>query len=1120
MHPTSTRRAHQWLSIVACLAVASGIGAAETTDLQLQFFENEIRPILIEHCYECHSVDSDTAEGGLFLDNRDGWSNGGDSGPTIVPGDPDSSLLMEAVSYKNIDLQMPPDGKLSAEQVELLRTWIEAGAHDPRTAESALSAKEVFDLDERREDHWCWRPIAATTPPQVDSDWPQKEIDAFILNRLQENKLTPASPADKRTLLRRMTFATIGLPPTPSEIRAYLDDESAEATEKVVHRLLDSPHFGENWGQHWLDLMRFAETRGHEQDFPIPEAYRYRDYVIESFNEDVPYDQFVTEHIAGDLLEQPRLHPSNRTNQSIQGTGFWQLHDATHSPVDICGDEALRIQNQIDVFSRSFLGLSLGCARCHDHKFDAISTRDYYAMYGYLQSSSYHLADVSDPTQQAHVAQSLAELNQQHGSTLRQLIANKLEEQAVLLRRYRAPTTASFESQESIERESATRARELSLNAQTLTNLARYLRGEVSVNSPFKAWSLAASRTAEGEDIDFSDIVDELKHFRQVAARDNERAWQRLTVTRSVKDGERNYQPVSREWSENDMVEDFDSAEYPHWITAGQRFGQGPVNIGTMILGQDPARPVAWFVDRSSASSETLSGKLTGLLRTRTFEVTGDQIWYRYRGNGAVFLDVDSHRVVAGPLHGVVKQELKSEDQQWKWSSQHVRDYVGHRVHIEFTGGPGFAVDQVIFAASEPPALPIVLATVDVPQLLEDIAVRLRENQLTASDAITLNWWLDHPELFPEVEDDAISAEVKSYHEKKEAIEATIPAPILALTLLDGSGEDEHVHIRGNHRNRSKETVPRQPLTALGELDNESTQGSGRLALARKLTDPKNPLLARVYVNRIWHHLFGRGIVESVDDFGVMGKPPTHPQLLDYLARRFMDNGWSTKWLIRELMLSQTYQMSSIPNPRNEQIDPTNRFLHRMPVRRLTGEVIRDHLLAVSGRLDRRQFGESVKVHITPFMRGNRTPRGSGPVDGDGRRSIYTEVRRNTLPAFLAAFDKPPPFMAIGKRTVSNSPTQSLILLNDPLVHEQALRWAKRLIENQPTHDERIAAAFEQAFARLPGPTEIEAALIFLRAQEKAYVDEENTTKHQATELAWRDLCHTLFNVKEFIHVN
>jgi len=1118
------------LSTLICFLYIASVAIAETPEQQNQFFENHIRPLLVEHCYDCHSAESDV-EAGLSLDSQAGWKKGGDSGAAIIPGDVEKSLLIEAVSYSNIDLQMPPDGKLSDDQITLLKQWVKSGAADPRkqsvsTTENTDSKK--FDINERREQHWCWQPIACPSPPNVSSDWPSKGLDHFILEKLQDNDLQPASPADKRTFLRRATFAAIGLPPTLEEIERYLNDDSDDATANVIDRLLKSPHFGENWAQHWLDLMRFAETRGHEQDFAIPEAYRYRDYVIQALNEDVPYDQFVVEHIAGDLLETPRLHPEDRTNQSVQGTGFWQLHDATHSPVDIRGEEALRIQNQIDVFSRSFLGLSLGCARCHDHKFDAISTRDYYAMYGYLQSSSYHLADVSDPEKQAAAAKDLAKLNVDHAETIHTLVADRVVEQTKRLPDYllhALDLEASLAKEEKLPDAVRKVAKEKDLDAEVLWNVHCRLHGELGSDSPLKPWALLAATKAERTNERVIEVCSEVIDLRKKEAQSIQKAWARLQVTKSEKDGERNYQPKDRDWTEADVIEEFESTAHPHWITSGHRFGDGPTKLGTMLLGRTSDRPVEWFAD-GSVACESVSAKLSGLLRTRTFEITGDTIWYRCRGKGDIFLAVDSHRVVAGPLHGRVKKNVKNEHGSWTWISQDVRDYVGHRVHIELIGGQGFAVDRIIFASKKPPADALLeTAPLDGVESLEELSTQttasfdqvassLRKGSLTANDARLLNWYIEHSDMFVPANNKELNAAVTEYDRQKGEFESTIPVPIKVLSLLDGSGENEPVHIRGSHRNRSEDTVPRGWLVALGESEDGNPAGSGRLRLAKKLVDPSNPLLARVYVNRVWHHLFGRGIVESVDDFGVMGKKPTHPELLDYLATQFVENGWSTKWLLREIMLSSTFHMSSRTDSESEQIDPTNQLLHRMPIRRLTGEVIRDHLLAVSGRLDRKLYGKSVQVHITPFMRGNRTPKDSGPVDGDGRRSIYTEIRRNHLPSFLAAFDKPPPFMAIGKRTVSNSPTQSLILLNDPLVHDQALLWAKRLLENEANDEARIAEAFELAFARQPDQNEMEASLAFLEQQQEAY-EEEN-----ARELAWRDLCHTLVNVKEFIHVN
>jgi hypothetical protein len=392
---------------------------------------------------------------------------------------------------------------------------------------------------------------------------------------------------------------------------------------------------------------------------------------------------------------------------------------------------------------------------------------------------------------------------------------------------------------------------------------------------------------------------------------------------------------------------------------------------------------------------------------------------------------------------------------------------------------------------------------------------------LSRDDVELLNWLNDQPSLSAASTGarQSLQEAFAAYEDDHDRAEQTIPAPIYALALLDGTGEEEPVHIRGNHRFRTIETVPRRILTALGGTDQPAaSRGSGRLDLARRLADPSNPLVPRVMVNRLWYHLMGRGIVPTVDDFGAMGEPPTHPQLLDYLASEFVSCGWSIKDVIRRIVLSSTYRMSSQPNPEYSLSDPTNRLYHRAEIRRLPAEAIRDHLLSVAGRLDSRMYGPSVMVHITPFMRGNRSPKGSGPLDGDGRRSIYTEVRRNHLSAMLIAFDRPIPFNAIGRRNNSNSPAQPLILLNDPFVHQQADLWARRTLALPvDTDEQRLQDVYLRAFARPPNASETKAAMRFLSNQTGLYQAEAEAEPRQK---AWHDLCHTLMNVKEFIYLN
>ena len=1283
---------------------------------ELQFFENKVRPLLVERCYKCHSAGRKAPKAELFLDNRQGVLEGGESGPAIVPGKPSRSLLIEAIRYENPDLQMPPKKKLVPAEIAVLEKWVEMGAPDPRTGENPASKDdEAFDVLGRKRSHWSWSPINHQEAPEVkNAQWPRSGLDRFVLAGLEKAGINPNPDASRRTLIKRAYYALTGLPPAIEEVEKFVADKSPGAFSALVDKLLKSPHFGEHWGQYWLDLVRFAETKGHEADYPIPEAWRYRDYVIRSLNADVPYDQWIKEHLAGDLISEPRIDPELKTNESIQGTGFWHLGEATHSPVDIRGEEAERIHNQIDVFSKTFLGLSVGCARCHDHKFDAITQKDYYAMYGYIQSSGFQLADVLEPVRKRNAAEALRKLRSSETQkiyaafsagmrTRLQKFPVYLEAAAEVLRLgplegASAPDTSDilfedFEkatydgwtvkgqafgrgprSQRSLpehQGDVAARGRGFvnshshvskgKVNAgdnfigsmlsahfkverrfinllvgggphkdQTCVDLVINGKPVASVVGPssnkmvarsmdVSAWSgaraqlrildnskggwgnigadhivfsnkAAAGPSEAGEDSGLAgrvsavagkrklqaevlkrvvahverarkDLHDPLHAFAELsgaadaasaekarssiveqlekAEREHQGKLAGRKVISNVKNGERNYLKVERKWSEKkDLVVDYNRPGREEWIVSGHRFGPAPLASGDLLIGSE-GRPVKEFVPTGRADADEASRKFYGMLRTPTFEVVGDTIWYRVRGSCDAFLAVDSHRTVHGPLHGGVRKRIKGDPKTWRWHSHAARNYLGHRIHIEFSNfSENFAVGRVEFNAGAPvDASPVNKVGLQRIARLKDLKVqglaRVLSDQLAASlgalapgasetaergdHARLLNWALERKDLFEDVDSGGLGKLVSAYRKSKAEIEKSIPGALRTLALLDGNGENEPLHIRGNHKNRSPKTVQRSILTALkvpGKKTGAPSKGSGRLDLARRLADRNNPLVARVMVNRIWHHLFGRGIVESCDDFGVMGSTPSHPELLDWLAFRFMEKGWSIKDMIRTILVSRAYGMSSVPQKRGDEVDPQNKLLHRMAILRLPAEAIRDKVLAVSGRLDRRLFGKGVMVHITEFMRGNRSPGGSGPVDGNGRRSIYTEVRRNHLSAMLLAFDRPVPFMTMGKRVLSNSPAQALILLNDPFVHQQVDIWSKQLLAQGGLDDKALLRqAYGAAFHRAPRAAEVSAAVEFLKEQGRLYPQDSRTR-------AWKDLLHTLMNVKEFIFIN
>jgi hypothetical protein len=1151
----------------AIAAVGAEGSPASSGPEAIEFFERKVRPLLAQRCLECHS--GDHAKGSLRLDSKAGVMAGGDTGPAIVPGKPGESLLVDAVNYGDT-YQMPPKSKLAADEVALLTRWVEIGAPWPEEAESAKVSRTRFDLAERRATHWAWQPIQSPEPPAVvDEAWPRTAIDRFILARLEHEGLRPAAAADRRTLVRRLYFDLIGLPPSGEELAAALADESPEAVEHLVDRLLASPHFGERWGRHWLDLVRYCESRGHEYDATIPNAWQYRDYVIRAINADVPYDQFLTEHLAGDLVSPPRLHPSERFNESILGTGFWLFEDAVHSPVDIRQDECDRIDQRVDVLSKTFLGLTVACARCHDHKFDAISQRDYYALSGFAVSASYRQVRFETLERERQIAEQLDRLRSGARGEL-------LPKAAVVLR----PVVEHL--------------------ADYLLAAGEMLWPPLPADSPADGQRPAAAVSPEGiagvaaaRGLDARLLAvwaDQLALARAAS----EHPLHRLALCAAGADGGTPAPPSAAAEPPRVIIDYADPAAA--WYADGFAFGLHPLRPGDVLPAADRAAPLrlsksaaarrdpAWLGLQNGPDCENDFDRLGQWERAgqtvRTPEVTlgSGKLWYRVRGAGRAYTVVNTHFLVHGPLHAQTlfewqakaavtePSEAKPDETaqeksgDWQWIGQDLTAYAGHRVHIEFSplGGESLAIARVV-ESPQPPALdehelpaidlpaidtavadeaaspaklaasPAKLAAASQELFLRAVTSMAQQQAATTAmppqEAALADWMLARLELLAPVASatgaeraarEQLAASTAAFRAAEAEAASQVPRiSRLAPALLEGNGADEPLLIRGNPRTPG-ETVARRPLTALaGSTAFDTGAGSGRLELAQSLTAAGNPLVARVMVNRAWHHLFGMGIVASVDNFGLLGQPPSHPELLDYLAHHFVADGWSLKRLIRQLVLSRTYQMSSFADAADGQ-DPNDVMLHRMRLRRLEGEAIRDAILAVSGGLDRRQFGPSVPIYLTADLQGRGRPAKSGPLDGAGRRSLYLAVRRNFLSPMMLVFDLPNPATTVGRRNVSNVPAQALILLNDPFVDEQALAWAKRALKVDLPPAERIGRLYEAAIGRPPEPRELDAALEFLHQQA---AELNRPDGWQNDERAWADLAHVLWNSKEFLFV-
>ena len=1080
----------------------------------LEFFEREVRPLLIKRCYECHGPDAKKVKGGLLMNSRSALLTGGETGPAVVVGKPSESLLIDAINYGDL-YEMPPKSKLPDNEIAILTKWVELGVPWPREdATNSNQSKKEFDLEKRKAEHWCWQPIREVAIPEVNhGQWPRKPLDYFVLKKLEEKDLSPSGPADRRTLIRRAYFDVIGLPPAPEAVEAFVNDSSPDAFKTVVDQLLQSEHFGERWARHWMDLVRYAETYGHEFDYPLPHATQYRDYLIRAFNADVRYDQFVTEHIAGDLLESPRLHPDEKYNESIIGTGFWWLGEATHAPVDVMEDEAGRVDNQIDVMTKTFLGVTVACARCHDHKFDAISTKDYYALSGFLKSSVRQEAFL-DPYGRIQDTTEKMRAEASKGSEV--LLGMMPDANEQLVSEMATFLLAARELLFSDEQRSVEDiAKEKSIDPARLNRWVEALKDESlkQPSHPMHVW------------LELAKHQDELQPH----------------VVQQRKRWENESRKAAEILEKTPLIADFNGNSFGDWCVEGAAFGDSPIQADQW----DAKLGGLSFTSGGVAHSGMLSGRHQGVLRSPTFTITHPHIIYRVAGeNAQVRLILDSYFMDTynGLLFGDFAFKVDTKGSfVWRRQAGDLGRYIGHRAHIEILDhGDGWvAVDEIRFSDGPTPSLqdnPLagkLLADTSLTsqealanafaQLIGESFTQLKERSACNQRTELINWAMKY-KLFKV--DPASREQLAQLAIRIDDHAKSMPAPVRILAMGDGSGQNRRVYIRGNHRTLGSE-APRQLLTALASENQAAPEsGSGRLELAKRMVDPANPLTSRVMVNRIWHHLTGRGIVASVDNFGVLGQRPTHPELLDHLALQFAKgeysdsnpNAWSVKGLIREIMLSSTYQMSSKPNPEADQADSQNLLLHRMRIRRLEGEAIRDSILAISGRLDDKLYGGSVAVHITPFMQGRGRPGGNGPLDGAGRRSIYTTVRRNFLPPMMLAFDTPQPFNSVGRRNQSNVPAQALIMMNDPFVIEQSKIWAARVLSDKnPSAEERIRQMYLSAFSREPESQELADAVAFLAEQCDSYglSGEESQTDVRV----WADLCHVLMNVKEFIFI-
>jgi hypothetical protein len=880
------------------------------TTEQLEFFETKVRPLFAENCYQCHSEKAEKVKGGLRLDTPKSLMKGGSNGPVIIPGNPQASRLIKAVRYADPNLKMPPKNKkLPQRQIADLEMWVKIGAPLPQVPPPS----PLTDVNAARARHWAFQPVSKPTPPAVRAPgWPQTPIDNFVMAGLEKKHIEPAPAADRRTLIRRVTYDLIGLPPTCEEVDAYISDVRPDAYARLVDRLLASPHYGERWGRYWLDIARYADTKGYlaggeERRYAF--SYTYRDYVVRAFNEDKPYDQFLIEQMAADKL------PLGEDKHALAALGFLTLgRRFLNNQNDI-------IDDRIDVVTRGLLGLTVSCARCHDHKFDPIPTRDYYALHGVFASS---------------------------------------EEPAVLP--LLGPLEDSPDYQDYLKQKAKIEAEIPEFKSREIARFIQELRQQVG------DYLLGAHDAAGLDDMSkFETFAGEHKLNPAVLRR-----WVADLETRSKKPD-----PIFGPW--------FALTKLPE-----EEF---PVKINTVLPNSTAGLAVNPVVTKALAEQPPASLKIAADVYTRLF---------------------------------------KEIDAEWKSAL----DFATNASTPPPAGLPTperEALRQVLYGEGAPVNLPRGEA--------ESILAR----RLTEGSA--------------------------PFRNRIEALAWTHPgAPRRAMALVDSaSPANSRVFIRGNPGSPGEE-VPRHFLTVLSSPSATGfTNGSGRLDLARAIASRSNPLTARIYANRIWLHHFGQPLVATPGDFGVRTEEPLQHALLDFLAASLMENGWSTKYLHRLILLSATYQQSSEGPPANLKSDPDNALISRLNRQRLDFEALRDTLLTLAGKLDLSLGGLPVDLEHEPFT---------------VRRTLYGLIDRQNLPGVFRTFDFANPDASNQGRFHTTVPQQALFLMNSPFVLEQAhnlaLRSEVKRAQNRP---EKIQALYRLVFQRPAVSSEIQCAEKFLAAE-------------------------------------
>jgi mono/diheme cytochrome c family protein len=895
-----------------CLSFTLLAEPPAATQEQKDFFENRIRPVLAQNCFACHT---NSQMGGLRLDSLDGLLKGGKSGPAVIPGAPEKSMLITAIR-QSTEIKMPKNGHLTEAQISDLTSWVKDGAVWPEAPKSSQGAGYVIRADQRK--FWSFQPLAKPEPPKVkDAAWSGSNIDRFVLAKLDQEGLKPAPTADRRALLRRVTYVLTGLPPTYEEVKAFEADKSPAAYEKVVDRLLASPHFGELWARHWLDVTRYAEDDYriaqkdmHKERYKF--AYTYRDWAINALNSDMPYDTFVKAQLAGDLMDE-RVRDKMIPGLGLNGLGIWAMND---SPPAI--ERADEWNDKVDATSKALLGLTVGCARCHDHKYDPIPQKDYYRLAGVFASTNYHAYPLVGKD-----------------------VVEEYDKQKKVLDE-KEKTLKEFQDQASV------------LQAQVLF-------------SETEDYMVAAWRVGSEKHATVANISEKYKLDPEMLDR-----WVKFLQKKPT-----NYSFLTP-WQK--MVAsggDLDQAQ-----TLAHNFHQK-----------------AEEVDKEHAKLKAENEELLAKLK-----------------------DPDEK---FDPLPNGIKRKL-----------------IQHQIDLK-------AMDR---EAS-------YLWTDMFDKDLSESPINDNAEEEKRPGLFKFTDWALQRRLSP-----AFSSHIDKMKAENEAFKKAMPAPYpIAAGLADlKEPTDLKIFERGSPY-AFGDDAPRAFLAILSDGEPKPfKQGSGRLELAEDIV--KQPIAMRVIVNRIWRWNMGTGIVETPNNFGFAGERPSNPELLDYLTSKFVDNGMSWKKLIKEIVMSRTFQLSSSPVETNLAKDAANRFYWRANRRRLEAEGIWDNLLTASGKLDTTKIGGPSEEMDAKMV----------------RRGMYGAVSRVFPNEFQTLFDYPIPTLSAEKRYTTNTPLQRLYFLNNEFVHKQAAALAER-VKAAGSEEAQVRKAFEIVYQRDPTPDELTTSVALLK---------------------------------------